>query len=181
MRDLGPVFRLTPERVGQDDQVLGTGLLLGPGEGWHDPSGAQQQPTSQSAFSLPFAPIPDQNQGGKWADLNGDGLPDIVYSSDGGIYASSPNCPGGLCTPVTTAWINTFHPPIINQFPNALAGPTTVAYAVITTADAQKPGGAYDDSVPLAPNTIYMTAPLRVVTSTTADAGLGRMVPEHRS
>ncbi len=143
-------------------QVLING---GPGNGWRDPTGAQGPVKSPSTFSVPFVPSPrDPTQGGAFIDLNGDGLADIVHATDGGVDG-----PGSA---VTAAWLNTFHPPIIKQFPVGLAAPTKVCYATITTADAQKPGGAYDDSVPLAANTTYMASPLRVVTSTTSDAGL---------
>jgi RHS repeat-associated protein len=152
-----------PRNVGLWGQLL---VNYGPGQGWHEPSG--QSPGTQDGYSVPYAPVPsDINQGGAWIDLNGDGLVDIVQSTDGSI--NSTDC----CNMVNKAWLNTFHPPVIDHFPNALAVATTVSYATITTADAQKPGGVYDDPPKvLAPNTSYLAAPVRVVEWTKADAGL---------
>jgi RHS repeat-associated protein len=148
------------QQFGSWGQVL---INEGPGNGWRDPTGAQGPAQSASAFSVPYMPAPSApGDGSAFIDLDGDGLVDIVHSTDGGS--------GGPAT--TTAWLNKFHRPLIKQFPAGLAGPTTVCYATITTADAQTPGGVYDDSAPLAPNTTYMASALRVVKSTTADAGL---------
>ena len=136
----------------------------GPGNGWVDPTGNPGIAQGPNAFSLPYVPYPsDLTSGDAWVDLDGDGLNDIVHSTDGGS--------SGPSAAVTTAWLNTFHRPIIDRFPAGLAAPTAVSYVTITTS-AGREAGVYDDSAPRAPNTTYMATPMRVVASTSADAGL---------
>src|SRR5581483_3154970 len=74
------------------------------------------------------------------------------------------------------AWLNRFRPPTIKHFPNGLAQPSEVTYAVITTALAQTAPAngiaTYSDTAaaPAAGTMFYMT-PMRVVASIAAEDG----------
>jgi len=114
--------------------------------------------------ALPALPSQDMQYNGKsgvaFVDLNGDGIQDLIRSS---------NTAGSL---PRTAWINKFRPPVINHFPNGLADKSEVSYKVITTAEA-KSDGTYTDSPDVAPGTTRLTAPIRVASSVATDNGQG--------
>ncbi|MEO5766746.1 MAG: RHS repeat-associated core domain-containing protein [Polyangia bacterium] len=111
-------------------------------------------------------PIEWTGQGpGTFVDLDGDGVTDVIQASKFGMEVRS------------KVYLNKFRPPVINSFPNGLAGPTTVSFAVITTAAARE-GAAptYFDSAAKPASAAYLSVPLRVVASVSADNGLGEML-----
>jgi len=132
-----------------------------------------------NAESLPFVPgkvtvllqgtdgsVQAQDRGengGAFVDLDGDGIRDIVVSNG----------------TISKAWLNRFKPPAIINFPNGLAQPTDVLYQVTATAAAQSPAAGqtsatYEDdgaTSPLAPQTRFLSLPMRVVASVSADNG----------
>jgi RHS repeat-associated protein len=141
---------------------IGSQLLINNGDTWADPSGHTWLDNCTNSDALPIVVAPNAtNWGNQFVDLDGDGLVDIVQASD---------LSGSL---VSQAWLNTFHRPVINGFPNAQASPTIVDYAVITTGPAQGASSVYDDSAPIAAGQREMTSPLRVVSDIKVDAGLG--------
>ncbi|HXU03913.1 MAG TPA: FG-GAP-like repeat-containing protein, partial [Polyangia bacterium] len=116
-------------------------------------------------WNFPTSSTPDQDlpiipaavNGGAFVDLDGDGLLDIVRSVSGGE---------------THAWLNTFQRPMIKHFPNGMARPNEVTYAIITKADVQAQG-IYTDTAPRDPGTQYLALPMTVVASVATDDGLG--------
>jgi RHS repeat-associated protein len=153
---------------GPDLNHGGGELLMNNGVGWLDP----QQPPLQQGWQVPVpgTPVPlavpgDQAQASSSAfvDLNGDGLPDLIQEplADG--------------TP-SKAWLNEYTPPVIQDFPNAMANPTRVSYVVITTEQARRPPSpatpTYTVSSSVLPlGTRRLNAPLRVVQSVSEDTG----------
>ena len=110
---------------------------------------------------VPIVPTDDKDfpsEGAAFVDLDGDGVTDLVHAK---------MVSGQL---VSNAWLNRFKPPVIKSFPNGLARPSEVTYAVITTAAAQ--AETYLDTAPTPElGTTFFATPLRVVQSVRAEDG----------
>ena len=147
---------------GLADMVQEQGLFETTNQLWINTGAGWEVLSDQDA--LPALPTQEPVFNGKggvaFVDLNGDGIQDLVRSSD--TAGSLPK----------KAWLNKFRPPVINHFPNGLADKTVVSYAVITTADA-KSAGTYTDQMALAGGTTRLIAPIRVAATVSVDDGLG--------
>jgi hypothetical protein len=100
-----------------------------------------------------------------FVDIDGDGIVDRVQS----LMQCDPSKSSTCTTPyVKKTYLNKYHPPVIQGFPNGLAQNTTVAYSVITS-DADN----YYDTAQLGSGTKYWAIPLRVVKSLSTDNGIG--------
>jgi RHS repeat-associated protein len=134
-------------------------LLINTGLTWSDPTDLG----GQGNYTLPKVPAPNNSTlGSAFVDLNGDGLVDIVQNTD--YFSPAKN----------KVWLNTFQRPIITDFPNGQASPTHVDYSITTMADAQAPGGVYDDASTISvTNTKFMATPLQVAKTVSVDAGVG--------
>jgi RHS repeat-associated protein len=147
----------TPEGRGE--------LLVNNGGGYDQLEGGSAWQASTGLIDIgrltPRVPTEDENYkstGRAWVDLDGDGVTDLVEASD---------ATGQL---VSHAWLNRFRPPVIKTFPNGLAQPSVVSYAVITTADAQS-DGTYTDTPEAGDGVAFFLPPLRVVKSVLAEDG----------
>jgi RHS repeat-associated protein len=129
-------------------------FFINTGSTWTNPV----PPTTMQNVPL----VPHANPGTTFVDLDGDGILDVVQSWKG--------------HPKQT-FLNKFTRPILKHFPNGLAQPTDVEYAVITTNEARQQG-IYTDPVPtsLEPGTQYLAMPLNVVSSVSRDDGRGSLV-----
>jgi RHS repeat-associated protein len=144
-------------------------LLVNTGNGWRDDDGEVGYPNdglSNPATEVPEVPSSFVSTtqilalGRAFIDLDGDGILDLVKHG--------PEGPSGA-----RAWLNRFKPPIITKFPNGLARKTEVSYVGLTTPEARQQGGAYRESGTLEPGTTFLSAPLRVVASVSAEDGRG--------
>jgi RHS repeat-associated protein len=128
-----------------------TNFFFNIGSAWVNPS----SPTATQ--NLPF--VPAGTGGSGFVDLDGDGILDLVQS-----WKGHPK----------QAWLNKFQRPILKHFPNGLAQPTDVEYAVITTREATDQG-IYTDPAPssIESGTQYLALPINVVSSVAKDDGRG--------
>ncbi len=122
-----------------------TNFLVNTGNVWSFPTSAT---ASQNVPLFPAA---------VFVDLDGDGIADIVQSLTNGPNRAS---------------LNKFRRPAIKTFPQGLAQPTEIEYAIITKSDAQTQG-IYVDTAPLDPGSQYLAMPIQVVASVARDDGLG--------
>lgn len=129
------------------------------GTGWRDIDKADPHQSTAGAHAVPWVPFVARtnqfaDQGAQWVDLNGDGVTDLVRARNG----------------ISEAWINTFKPAVITDFPNGFAQPTRVHYETITT-DGARVDGTYADPRAIDTGTTSMTPPLRVVANVQQDDG----------
>jgi RHS repeat-associated protein len=140
-------------------------VFVNGGDTWKDITGATTHQTGVvQGLSLPVVPavyktFGDLYPGAAFVDLNGDGITDLVQSTD--ASSQSPK--------VRHAWLNTFKPPMITGFPNGRALKTQVSYDDITSNTMAN--SSYIDTDPIVAGTTVMTPPIRVVTSISAEDG----------
>jgi RHS repeat-associated protein len=96
--------------------------------------------------------------GAVYIDLDGDGVTDVASPTD--------------------SWLNRFRRPVIKRFPNGVATKTEVSYLSISSADARSQNIYTDSAGPLEEFSSYsdtrrIAMPLQVVTSVSADDGVG--------
>ena len=148
-------------------------VLVNTGSTWKDLHGFPQWTPSTGINHVPVVPMEQFDDGfrtvangqavvngGAFVDLDGDGITDLVQSSD--------------ATGVHRSWLNKFRPALIMKFPDGLARKSEVTYTVITTEQAQSGGASAiytDDSNPPVPGTARFIMPLRVVSSILAENG----------
>jgi RHS repeat-associated protein len=153
-------------------EANGGQLLVNSGTGWIDLLGrnGRQNDGGPEGIRVPAVPTDvhpiNPTTGTAWVDLDGDGVTDLVRTQMlGGTRFFS------------EAWRNTYRPPTISSFPAGLARSTAVSYKVITTAEGRQATTAepatYVDDAPLAAGTTFLSVPLRVVSSASADDGTG--------
>lgn len=98
------------------------------------------------------------DNGVTFADMDGDGMADLVQASDDGAGNTR------------RTWRNGFRRPVIKGFPNSLARPSNVTYAIPTTTNAV---GVYSDDQDPLPGTAYVMPPFSIVASVDEDDGVG--------
>ena len=129
-------------------------ILLNNGQTWKSVSGHSAWQDDAGDWSVPFY-VPSESTsyaGSAFIDLDGDGMPDAIQKEDVGL-------PGG-------AWKNPYQRPVIDHFPNGLAGPNIVSYVSTTSADAASTY-ADDDATDL--STKLLAIPVTVVSQVQAD------------
>jgi len=137
-----------------DVPTLGTNkTYINTGTTWAE---APQLPT------IPLVPVSNSNFVSQAVDLNGDGVTDLLSSGAANSGASGSH----------GAWLNTYQPPAITDFPNGLGVNTHVNYTTITTADAHN-AGTYTDDDPLEGSSRYLAVPVRVVANVQPEDGTG--------
>jgi RHS repeat-associated protein len=177
------------------DPRIGLGeLLINTGSTWRDVDGLSgwQIPVvpNHAVPAVPAGRMVDTpsgpaslDNGSAFVDLNGDGLPDLIQLSYQRAVRVGPGETENIERVPSHAYLNSFSPPLITDFPNQLANQSTVTYTVITSGDAQAPLSGpptYVDSLAPGYGLRLLRVPLRVVKATAQDTGVATLTTTYQ-